>query len=73
MTAADVQAIAESATAITAAGAVAAWFVRTSRRYLKWRRRRRRDQVLNYVIPACMATLVVAAFLFQSRGGGEAK
>ena len=47
MTAADVQAIAESVIAISAAGAVVAWALRTHRKIGSWRKRRRRDAVLN--------------------------
>ncbi len=70
MTAPDVQAIAESVTAVTAAGAVITWAWRGSHRWLKWRKQKRRDQVLNYVVPACALTLVLAVILLGRRDGG---
>lgn len=45
MTAADVQAIAESVTAVTAVGAVTTWLWRANGKVRGWRKRRRLDEI----------------------------
>lgn len=68
MTAADIQAIAASVTAVAAAGGVLTWVWRSSQKVRSWRRRRQRDAILNLVIPACVATLVIALILANRSG-----
>lgn len=68
MSAAWVQAIAESVGALAGAGLAATWLWRGSRRYLSWRRRKKRDEVLSYVVPASVITLVIVGLLFGRRG-----
>ncbi len=71
MTAADIQAVAECVTAVTAAGAVAAWILRTRRKVGEWRKRRQRDAILGVVVPMCAATLVLAVILASRDKGAS--
>jgi hypothetical protein len=71
MTAADVQAIAESATALTALGVVATWVWRTSRRAWKWRRAARAKKVRDDAFPLVVTSLLVAELLRRALGKGR--
>lgn len=72
MTAADVSALAESATALVAVGAVSAWFWQLVRRALKWRRKKRAQSVRNDAFPLVAGVVAAVAVLaWLMRGGGE--
>lgn len=72
MTAADYQAIAESVTAVSAAGAVLTWLFRTSRRAWKWRRNKRAKRVRDDAFPLVIGVVAVAFVLAKlMRGDGS--
>lgn len=71
MTAADVQAIAESVTALSALIAVGAWLTSTAHRAWKWRRARRAKRVRDDAFPLVATVAVVAMFLAKALGKGD--
>lgn len=71
MTAADVQAVADSVIALSAAGAVVAWLRRTPRKIWAWRKRKRRDEILECVVPICLIVLTVALAAINRANGDD--
>lgn len=69
MSAAWAQVIVESAGVLVGAGLLT-WLWRGPRRYREWRKRKRRDEILGYVITASVITL--AAALLLGKGGNGA-
>ncbi len=71
MTAVDVQAIAESASALVAVGAVTAWFWQLLRHTLRWRRKRRAKRVRDDAFPLVATCIAAAALLAWLARGGD--
>jgi hypothetical protein len=71
VTAADVQAIAESVIAVSAAGAVLTWLYRTSRRAWKWRRNKRAKRVRDDAFPLVIGVVAVVLVLAKLMQGDD--
>lgn len=60
--------VAESVGALAVLGTGMALVWRTSRRIARWRRRKRREEVYDVVIPVAVVAMAVAGLLFGKRG-----